>query len=219
VFSNFTEFNPQYLFLPYGIILFAYLGVVAIPEMREELGADTKYMKRAIITGSLVTIALYLLFTFVVVGIVGLGDFEVLAPNERIATIALSVYAHPVFGVLANILATLSMFSSYIAIGTGLVQAYSYDYNVNRHLAVFLVALPPLLIALFKLTTFITVLAVTGSIAGGLEGTMLILTYWKAKIQGDRVPEYSLPPHRVLGTIMIGLFMWGIIYYIFKNFF
>ena len=219
VFSNFTGFNPQYLFLPYGIIFFAYLGVIAVPEMREELGEDTRYLKKAIIIGSLVTMALYLLFTFVVVGIVGLGDFEVLTPNERIATIALSVYAHPIFGVLANVLAMLSMFSSYIAIGTGLVQAYSYDYNIHRRLAVFLVVIPPLLITLFKLTTFIAVLAVTGSLAGGIEGTMLILTYWKAKVKGNRVPEYSLPKHRVLGILMICLFLLGMAYYLLRNFF
>ncbi len=218
VWGNFTGFNSQYAFLPYGIILFAYLGVVAVPEMKEELGNDLHGMKKSILIGSATTIILYILFTFVVVGIVGLGDFEVLAPNERIATIALSLYAHPVFGVLANILAILSMFSSYIAISTALTQAYRYDYHFNPQIAVLLVVLPPLIITLLKFTTFIAVLAITGSLAGGLEGIMLILTYWKAKRKGDRTPEYSLPKHKIIGTVLIILFVAGIMYHIVRNF-
>ena len=70
----------------------------------------------------------------------------------------------------------------------------------------------PLLIVTFNLTSFITVLGITGAIAGGLDGILVVLTYWKAKLLGDRKPEYMLRKHYVLGSLLILMFISGIVY-------
>jgi tyrosine-specific transport protein len=54
--SNFTSFNLSQILLPYGVILFAFLGAPAIPEMREELIKNEKLLKKAIIIGALIPI-------------------------------------------------------------------------------------------------------------------------------------------------------------------
>jgi len=54
--------NFPYLFLPFGVVLFAFLGAAAVPEMKEELGKNTKKLKKAIIIGGIVPILLYGLF-------------------------------------------------------------------------------------------------------------------------------------------------------------
>ena len=106
-----TTFHFFQLFVPYGVILFALVGTPAIPEMQEVLGAEKKRMKKAIIIGSCIPIILYVLFTLVIMGLVSVGQFEALAANQRIATIALSIYASPLLGLFANILAVLTMFT------------------------------------------------------------------------------------------------------------
>ena len=207
--SYFTTFNPAFFFIPYGVILFAYMTLPAIPELQEELGKRKDLLKKAIISGSLIPIILYVVFTIVVVGVVGLENFEVLQPNERIATIALSLYSHPVLGIAANILAMLAMFTSFLTLAVALVEIYHYDYGVNRKLALGLTFSIPLVIALLKLSNFITVLAITGAVAGGLEAIMMVLMFWKAKKMGDRKPEYSLGNHYVLGGLLILMFVLG----------
>lgn len=225
-FFSYDKINLNYLqshdlakiFLPYGVILFAYIGFAGVPEMGEELGKEKKKMKSAIIIGSLIPIILYLLFTFVIIGIIGLENFELLEPNQRIATVALSIYSLPVLGIFANLLAVLAMFTSFLALGTALVEVYEYDFHFKRWLAIFLTFIVPLLIVFSKVTTFIAVLGITGAFAGGIDGIMIVLMYWKAKSLGERKPEFSLPKMKIVGIALIIIFVLGIIYQIFSLF-
>lgn len=214
-----TKFNPAFFFLPYGVILFALMGSPGIPEMQEVLGKNRKLLKKAIILGSTIPVVLYIFFTVIIVGIVGLENFELLEPNQRIATIALQIYTQPLLGFFANLLAVLAMFTSYLTLGTALTEVYEYDYKLSRKVA-FLLTFPlPLLIVLLNLTTFFTVIGISGAVAGGLEGILIILMFWKAKLLGDRKPEYTLKPHRILGIILMLMFAAGIVYQIWTNLF
>jgi tyrosine-specific transport protein len=206
--------NIGNIFLPYGIILFSFIGSSAIPELREELGREREKMKKAIIIGSVLPIIIYLVFTAIIVGIVGVEQFELLAPNERIATIALSVYTQPFLGILANFLAVLTMLTSFLALGIALVHIYRFDYSLTHLTATSLALLPPLVISVLPLTTFLSVLGMTGALAGGLHGIMVVVMYWKAKTKGNRTPEYSLPRHTLLGWILILMFSLGVLYQI-----
>lgn len=209
---NFSVTNWQYLFLPYGVILFSFMALPAIPEMSEELGKEKKFMKGAIIAGSVIPIILYLIFCTVIVGVVGLNNFELLHSNERIATIALSVYSHQLLGLFANLLAIIAMFSSFLALSLALMEMYHFDYNISRKKALALTFLPPLVLALSGLATFISVLGFTGAIAGGFEAILMILMYWRAKKLGDRKPEYQMGRHYFLGSLLILIFAGGISY-------
>jgi tyrosine-specific transport protein len=215
----FRVLDLRFFFLPYGVILFAFMATPAIPELQEELGNEKEKMKKAIVIGSITPIVLYLVFTFVVMGVVGLENFELLQPNERIATVALSLYSHPVLGVGANILAILAMFTSFLTLGIALIEMYRYDYGFSHRFALLLTFGLPLLIVFLNLTSFIVVLGLTGAIAGGLDGILVTLMYWKAKKMGDRKPEYSLKPYKGVGTALIFMFVLGILYQLWVNFF
>lgn len=208
--ANITPF-----FLAYGVIFFALKGLPAIPELREELGRERKKLKQAIIIGSLIPIVLYILFAIVVMGTVGLEQFEALEPNQRIATIALSFYSSPPLAFLVNVLAILTLFTSYVALGTALLQVYMYDYGLSRYAALLLTSFPPLLIVLLGLTTFMGVLSFTGVLAGGMEGIMVILMYWKAARHSERKPEYSLSLPRAFLVILFLLLLTGIVHELF----
>ena len=217
--DNYSSFNPAFFFLPYGVILFAFMASPAIPELQEVLKKEKKKMKKAIIIGSLTPIVLYLIFVFVVGGVVGLENFELLQPNQRIATIALSVYSLPFLGIMANLLAVLAMFTSFLTLGIALVEVYQYDYKFSRLNSLLLTFSVPLVISLFNLTTFLSVLGITGAVAGGLDGILVTLMFWKAKKLGDRKPEYSLGNHKVLGIILILMMALGMSYQFIEHLF
>lgn len=224
---SYDDINSNYLntidlakfFIPYGVILFAFVGYQAIPEMQEELEREKRKMKKAIIIGSVIPIVLYVLFAFFIIGIIGLENFELLAPNERIATVALSIFSSPLLGTLANIIAVLAMFTSFLTIGIALAEVYEYDYLLSRSKALLLTFSVPVVITAFGLSTFIGVIAITGAVAGGIEGILIILMYGKAKLLGDRRPEYSLRHYKLVGIILMVVFALGIIYQIWANFF
>ncbi len=210
--QHITLFNPKYFFLPYGIILFSLLGFPAIPEMQEELGHDKKLMKKSIIIGALIPIILYLLLAFIIVGMIGAEQFAKLESNQRIATIALGMFSHPLLAIFANVLAVLAMFTSFLSLSTALVEVYEFDYHLNHTLAVVITFALPILIVFLNVTSFIGILALTGGIAGGLEGIIIILMYVNAKKRGDRPPEYKLNIPFVFLAILISLFALAIAY-------
>ncbi len=212
--THFTSINPLFLALPYGVILFSYLGAAAIPEIHEELKGKEYFLKKAIIIGSLVPIVVYLLFTVAIIGIVGVEEFELLEPNHRIATIALSVYATPALGVLANLLAILSMFTSFLTLGTALVQMYTQDLHLSKNLALILTLSIPAVLAFSGFTTFITILGLTGALAGGFEGILILLMHIKAKKIGVKKPEYTLKSYWYLTWTMVTMFLMGILHQI-----
>ena len=57
----YTGFNWQQLFLPYGVILFAFMGSPGIPEVHQVLGKHKNLMREAILAGSVLPIILYVL--------------------------------------------------------------------------------------------------------------------------------------------------------------
>ena len=216
--NNYSGLPWQNIFLPYGVILFAFVGTAAIPELREELEKEKYKMKKAIFIGSSLPIIIYLFFTLIVCGLSGVTNFNALAPNERIATVALSLYTSPYLGLAANIFAAFAMFTSFIGLGYALKGMFEFDYHFKNLWAFFLTIVPPLIIAFSNLTNFIAVIGFTGAIAGGVDGILIMLAYWKAKRFGQRQPEYTLRVGKILTTILIIIFTGGIIYQLWHTF-
>jgi amino acid permease len=211
--NNMSHLNPAFFLLPYGVVLFAYFGFASIPEVKEELGKDTKKLKKVILISSIIPIVVYLIFAIVVVGIVGIDNFELLKPNERIATVALSIYSGPVLGFLANVLAFITMFTSFLALSMVLMDVYELDYKMHKAWAMLLTYSVPFAVVLLNFTSFIQVLSVVGTFTGGVEGIILILMYWKAKQKGERKPEYALGKCKFLGILLILMFIFGMVYF------
>jgi tyrosine-specific transport protein len=63
--SNLYYNNPHFFFLPFGVMLFAFMGFAAIPEIERILGKERKLMKRTIITSYISVFIIYALFTSV----------------------------------------------------------------------------------------------------------------------------------------------------------
>lgn len=184
-----STFSAQALFIPYGVLLFAFHGMEAIPEMREELKKNEKKLKKAIIFGSIIPIFIYIIFTLVVIGsskvitdgaILGLS--EVLGP--KIFTIGV------LFGILV-------MATSFIAVALAIKEMFMFDFKLNKNLSSILSCFFPLAISIVLLSSniqnsFFRVIDFVGAIGVSITGILLVFIYKKAKTQGDRKPEYTL---------------------------
>ncbi len=201
--NNFTfiSSNPIMWFMPYGAILFAFMALSALPELREELKGQEKKMKKAIIIGSLIPIVLYILFVVAVYGFSGQNTPE-------IATIAL--------GRLPSLLAVFTMFTAFCALGIALKELYVFDFKVKHDDAFALAFFPAfiiiLLILILNLVDFVEIISLIGGISGGLAGILVLFILKKAKKTGQRKPEYSIPLSWPVIIILSLIFIAGIIY-------
>ncbi len=198
---SFISSNPIKWFMSYGVILFAFLALSALPEVREELVNEEKKLKKAILIGSLIPMVLYILFIMAVYGFAG-------AETPEIATIAL--------GKLPSLLAIFTMFTAFSAIGIALKELFIFDFKIKHDKAFFYTIFPvfvlSLIILVFKLVDFIKILGLIGSISGGLAGMLVLLMVYKAKKKCDRKPEYSIPLSWPLILLLGLIFLAGIVY-------
>ncbi len=203
--NNLSSFDPSSFFLPYGVILFAFLGVVSIPEMKEELKENRAYLKKAIIIGSLIPLIIYVIFAAVVVGVTGINttDGAILGLGNAIG------YNMLVFGTLFGIIA---MMSSFLILAFSLKEMFKHDYKIDKFSSWFLTCSVPLVIFLLGVKSFVRTIGVAGSVSGGLMGILIVLMYIKAKKLGSRNPEYSIKKNSIISWILILLFIFGIAY-------
>ncbi len=212
---GFDHINPDYLrgfnlakaFLPYGVLLFATSGLVAVPEVRLIVKKQEVLMKKAIIYGCLIPPVLYFLFTALVLTITGTAVTEV-------ASVALGEILGWKMLLVANLFAFLTMATSFLTLGLALMETYEYDYKMNKYLAWFLTAIVPLVIFLLGARDFVKVISLVGALGIGANGIIYVATYFMARKKGKRKPEYEIPVWLGYtgGVIIILMLLGGAVY-------
>lgn len=205
---NLTEVNVLNSLLPYGVILFAISGFTALPEVSRLLKKKAK-LKNVVIWGTIIPVVIYLVVTFLVVGISGSQTSEE-AISGLITVLGDGI---TLFGAIFGLLAVTT---SFFVIGLNLKESLQFDYKMNHSLAWALTVFIPFIIFVLGLRDFVEVISVVGVVMGGSVGILTVLMYRKAKKMGNREPEFSLRPWKYLGSFLIIIFSLGILYEIWR---
>ena len=202
--ANYARFDWPNIFAPYGAILFAMSGPGAIVTLREVLRGEEKKIKSAVIAGTLIPLAIYIVFVLVVIGVTGENTTEV-------ATIGLGNNLSPFIFVFGNLFALFAMTAGFLNNGLILIELLRYDMRLTKYPAWLIVCGLPLLLFLVGSRSFFGTIGIVGSITFGITATALILLFWKARNKGERTPEFSLPKFRIFGYVLIAVFIFGFI--------
>ena len=208
--SNFFNVDFKDAFLPYGVIMYALVGISAIPLMREFLNGKEIKLKKAIIVGLAIAAILYFTFTFVVVGVSGALTSED-ALTGLLQTLG---YKIAFFGALFGLLAVTT---SYIAYAFYLKETLTIDFDVSEKKALLLILSVPILALFLIPADFIELVIFLGAVLGGIDAIFVAVLYKKAKKLGNRKPEYSLKISKTIFYFMMTLFFVGIFYEIVYN--
>ncbi|MBI3685416.1 hypothetical protein HY250_03365 [Candidatus Azambacteria bacterium] len=202
---NLAGFDPSKIFLPYGVVLFALAGGAAIPAMRDMLEGKEHAMKRAIITGTLIPVCLYALFTIAILGVSGAATSENALSGLHGALGESAVFLGAVLGVA--LVAT-----SYLVFGLYLRDTLRYDMGISDKMALACALLVPFVLLFFQWRSFIEIIGFLGALLGGIDGIFLIMIYRRARKQGNRQPEYTLCISNMALYALMCIFAAGIAY-------
>ncbi|MGM5481922.1 MAG: aromatic amino acid transport family protein [Nanobdellota archaeon] len=206
--TNYLEgFNAAKIFIPYGIILFALNGLVAIPEMKEELLLNKNKLKKSIILGTLLPVVLYVLFSIAIIG----TSADYFSPESAMANLVVGESMGNIAEFSLNIFTLLALTTSFMALGFGLKWQFLSDLKLSKNSAWMLAMLPPLCIAVLGLTTFTSALGFVGALCGGTQAILVVLMHRKAKERPQRKPEYSIKHHPLIGHTIIFCLIVGVI--------
>jgi len=165
------------LFAPFGVILFSFLAFSAMPEVERILIGREDLMKKVIIYSTLITAVVYMLFTFIVVGIHGTNVSEIATLN---------------LGRFFSILGIFTMFTAFFSSSIAIRDMYRFDFQLGRFFGWLMAIIIPLILFLvasyFNILSFIEVLGFAGIVSGGLTGILILLMNRKAKKEGNRKP-------------------------------
>jgi amino acid permease len=198
--NNLYFFNPGNFFLPFGVVLFALMSFYAIPQISMILHENEKIMKKVLITGTLISMTFYILFTLIVVGVNG-------SNTPEIATLSL--------GGIFILLGVLTMFTSYLTLGNALQENFMYDERFKKKKAWIFAAILPILIFIvvkfIGLFSFVKVISLGGVVSGGLIAVLILFMVKKAKKKGNRRPEFKLPVNWLIIGFLSLIFVLGLI--------
>ncbi|MFH1500463.1 MAG: aromatic amino acid transport family protein [archaeon] len=193
-------------FVPFGVILFSFLGTAALPEVGMLLRGKEKYMKKVITISSLLPIIIYLLFALVVT-----GSF---AQVPEVATLAL--------GKVFVFLGILTMFTAFLVLSFAIRDMFWYDLNLSKFKSWLLASLTPMvlfvLLTVFKLLTFTRILGLAGAVGGGIEVIAVMFMLKKAREKGNREPEFTVHMSWVVIVLITLVFTLGIFYELLRFF-
>lgn len=184
--------------IPYGVLIFALSGTVAIPQMHKAMFDHETLLPKAIISANLIVLAIYAVFMFFVLGVTGLQ-------TTQIATIGLGERIGPSMIFLGNILALFTISTSFMTVGLSIRRLFQHDYNFPRIKAWLITMGIPLLFFLLGVHSFILVLGIVGGVLMGTQGILIVFAFWRAIHTGKRKPEYKLGGLPILGTLLIGI--------------
>ncbi|MBI2042169.1 MAG: amino acid permease [Candidatus Nealsonbacteria bacterium] len=171
--DNFQNIDWKFFALPYGVVLFSLWGSDMIPEVKEVLGKDGRAMlKWVLISGISLAALTYLFFIYIIFGATGSQTSkEAIAGLVQVAGNGI-IRTGFIFGII-------TCFTSFLTLGLTLKKGLWYDQGLNPHLSWFIACFLPLFLFFAGLRAFIDIIGLTGAVAIGLVGIIIVLLYKK----------------------------------------
>ena len=191
--ANLIAFDPAYLFLPYGAILFSLWGAALIPEIKEMIG-EPRLVRKIIAPAIIIPAFVYLAFIFLVLGITG-------SQTSSEAIVGLKNYLGDGIVTLALFFGLLTTFTSFITLGLTLKKVFWYDLKIPKNAAWLITLAVPLVLYFAGLRDFIEVIGLVGAVMLGIDGILIILMFRKIA-----------PKRKFLAYPLILIFLAGILY-------
>jgi len=191
IFSLGENIHFSNLFLPYGAILFSLWGTALIPEVEEMIISKKQHLRKIIIIATLIPAAIYILFTFLVLGITKF-------PTESALVGVRNVLGNGITSIIIFI-GVITTFTAFIAQGLFLKKMFTYDLGIKEKFSWMLVCFTPLALYLIGFTSFIHIVSFIGGVLLSVDGILILLMY--GKIGGKKIVIYPLMAVFVLGII------------------
>ncbi len=162
-------------FLAYGILVFAFGGYSAIPDLKDILGARNHALPKKIIFLSLAAAALlYAIFIAAILGVSGAS----VTPD---ALAGLSGILGRGILIIGSLIGIFAVFRAYVGFGADLKLTYRYDYEIRAGAAWFLSFLPPILLFALGFVDLIKILSLVGSVGLGIFAFFILLIAWEKR--------------------------------------
>jgi tyrosine-specific transport protein len=203
-----SNWTASLLVIPAVILSFGYHNL--IPSMTYYLQHDGKLLRRAVILGSLLPLLAYLVWQWLILGIVPEGHFVQALSNEEMATQSLRNVIGASWVVdMGQYFAFFAIVTSFIGVALSFVDFLADGLKIKKTrsgslLLVVLVLVPPFVFSLLYPAIFLTALRYAGGFGTViLFGILPALMVWRGRYKYGMRDKSMLPGGRVSLVLVI----------------
>lgn len=188
--ENLSYKNPSKTFVSIPILITAFGFHNMIPSLYSYMKGNVKRVKKSIIGGSIMSLAVYLLWQTLVLGIIPVADLQSALNSGKEASEMISLtIKNPSVGIVAQILGFFAILTSFLAqalsLSHFLIDGLELKKSHSSHFgACVLTLLPPLVLAIFYPDVFYAALNFAGGICTVvLFGIIPCFMIWKGRYE------------------------------------
>lgn len=204
--ENLRYKNTPKMFSSIPILITAFGFHNMIPSLYSYMKGNVKRVKKSIIGGSIMSLAIYLLWQVLVLGIIPVSQLENALNSGKEASEMISLTINnPSVGIVAQILGFFAILTSFLAqslsLSHFLIDGLELKKSHSSHLgACILTLLPPLVLAIFYPNLFYAALNFAGGICTVvLFGMIPCFMLWKGRYQKNlSSSEHKVPGGKIL---------------------
>ncbi|MFC2049286.1 amino acid permease [Chlamydiota bacterium] len=221
-----THINWAFLLPSVSVVLTTFGFHIIIPTLTTYLEHDAKLLKRAIFIGSLIPFVVYVIWQFLVMGVVPVhGETslsEAAARGLQITFFLKTLLGNPWIGVAVRAFAFFAIVTSLLGVSLSLADFLADGLKIKKthwgkFFLILLTFVPPLIFALFYPNGFIIALEYAGIFVVILLALLPALMAWSerygkhAKRDFEKI-DFKVPGGKalLLGTILFSLFLLGV---------
>lgn len=171
----FPILSPKNALVPFGPVLFSFLGFSAIPALVAYVRKESVpfiHMKKALVAGSLLPALFYFFYVVAVWG---------MSPTVSPDSVSGLIGTAPFFLlILISVLGVVSLWDSYSAIGRDIDKLLIYEWHTSPETALAITASTPLALYLLGMQDFIALVSAVGGILFGIWGILIVFAWKKA---------------------------------------
>lgn len=179
-----SALTPANIFLPYGPVFFALNGIVAVNEICIILKNEKEKIKSALRSGMILAMGIMLMFIALIISLSG----DKTSPD---ALSGLGPFVDPIMYIVLLIIGLVTVTTSFLIVAGALEEMYMWDFKINKTLAWLLAVFVPYVLYVVGAHDITAVVAITGTISGGLLGAMSLNLALRAKAK----PQLTAPFH------------------------
>jgi tyrosine-specific transport protein len=199
--------------IPAVIVSFGFHNLV--PSLTTYLHGNVRALKTTILIGSAIPLIIYLVWEWLILGLVPLSDFELALDKGQIATQALHnavgsswvttiAEAFAFFAIITSLLSVALSFVDFLADGLSIKKT-----PLGKLILIFLVLAPPFICALFYPTIFLMALNYAGGFGAViLFGILPALMVWKGRYYQQLDFPHLVPGGKPLLIAIIAFAIW-----------
>ncbi|NRA90519.1 MAG: amino acid permease [Simkaniaceae bacterium] len=212
--SHYSGGKPKYLLAAVPVVILSFTSHIIVPSLRNYLGGDVKKLKRALLYGSLIPLVFYLVWEFLIIGMLPLGGKYGLEsiggaphPVAGLTDALNAILGVPWIAVVVGLFSFFALVTSFFGVALSLYDFLADGFKIKKTIkgkATLLVLMftPPLLFALFFPGGFVLALGYAGVFVAVLYGLLPALMVWRGRYIEKKPERFKVFGGKVTLLIM-----------------